>query len=99
MARTKLVITDKGLNWLSQIKVSDRPVERIRQLAHKTAIEGMAKIYKKYIMAENASLQSNHDLLLSVPGIGHLTAVYLICCTNNFYGKIKQQTAGLLCRG
>ncbi len=48
MARTKLVITDKGLNWLSQIKVSDRPVERIRQLAHKTAIEGMAKIYKKY---------------------------------------------------
>ena len=23
-----------------------------------------------------------------MPGIGHLTAVYLICCTHNFLGKI-----------
>ena len=24
-----------------------------------------------------------------MPGIGHLTAVYIICCTNNFAGKIN----------
>ncbi len=24
-----------------------------------------------------------------MPGIGHLTAVYLLCCTNNFAGKIS----------
>ncbi|MEJ7682181.1 MAG: IS110 family transposase [Segetibacter sp.] len=33
-------------------------------------------------------LINNYDLLLSVPGIGHLTAVYIICCTNNFIRKI-----------
>ena len=26
--------------------------------------------------------------MITVPGIGHLTAVYLICCTNNFICKI-----------
>lgn len=63
--------------------------------AHKTAIEGMAKSIKSIeaeinsIISENAALQTNYNLLLSVPGIGHLTAVYLICCTNNFAGKIS----------
>ena len=29
-------------------------------------------------------MKRNYDLLISVPGIGHLTAVYMLCCTNNF---------------
>ena len=33
-------------------------------------------------------MKNNYDLLLSVPGIGNITAIYLIVCTNNFSGNI-----------
>jgi transposase len=41
------------------------------------------------IIVKYSDLKNNYDLLITVPGIGHLTAVYLICCTNNFAGKIS----------
>ena len=40
------------------------------------------------MIGQDAAIQNNYELLLSVPGIGHLTAVYIICCTNNFICKI-----------
>ncbi len=40
------------------------------------------------MIGQDAAIKKNYDLLLSVPGIGHLTAVYIICCTNNFICKI-----------
>lgn len=96
-ARTKLVSQIGSIKtYIKELKnVSDKAVEQLMQQAHKTAIEGIAKSIKsieseiRRIITENAALQTNYDLLLSVPGIGHLTAVYLICCTNNFYGKIS----------
>ncbi|TKK71894.1 IS110 family transposase [Ilyomonas limi] len=42
----------------------------------------------KQIIETDSSIKANYDLLLTVPGIGHLTAVYLICCTNNFVCKV-----------
>ena len=39
------------------------------------------------MIQSDESIKNNYDLLLSVPGIGHLTAVYIICCTNNFVCK------------
>lgn len=36
------------------------------------------------IVATNKELHDNYKLLLSVPGIGPITARYLICCTMNF---------------
>lgn len=96
-ARTKLVSQVNSIKtYIKELKnVSDKAVVQLMERAHKTAIEGMAKSIKSIeaeinkIIRENASLQTNYDLLLSVPGIGHLTAIYLICCTNNFYGKIS----------
>jgi len=41
------------------------------------------------ILNNNAAIKTNYQLLVSVPGIGHITALYLICCTNNFAGKIS----------
>ena len=43
----------------------------------------------KKLITENQDIQTNYKLLLSVPGIGHFTALYLIGCTNNFPGKIR----------
>jgi transposase len=41
------------------------------------------------MIKEDAAIYTNYELIKSVPGIGHLTAVYIICCTNNFASKIS----------
>ena len=63
--------------------------------AHKTAIEGIKKsivqieaLIRK-IIVEDKAIFTNYKLIITVPGIGHLTAVYIICCTNNFAGNIS----------
>lgn len=62
---------------------------------YKTAIEGLGKsidaiekLIKKLIESDDP-LQKSYDLILSVPGIGNITAIYLIVCTNNFAGNIS----------
>lgn len=52
----------------------------------KEAIKAMEREIKK-VVAANAVIKKNYQLLNSVPGIGHFTAVYLICCSSNFAGK------------
>jgi transposase len=82
--------------YLKELKnVSDKAVIEILQKAHKQAIDGMAASFKllekaiKKLVQDNKAIQKNYDLLITVPGIGHLTSVYIICCTNNFAGKIN----------
>lgn len=82
--------------YLNELKnVSDKDVQKVLEQAHKTALDGIATSIKKIegyigrIIVENESLKNNYDLLITVPGIGHLTAIYIICCTNNFAGKIS----------
>lgn len=61
--------------------------------AHKAAIEGIKKSITAVeqmidkIIYEDAWILRNYELIKSVPGIGHLTAIYIICCTNNFASK------------
>jgi transposase len=80
--------------YLKELKnVSDITVQKLLEQAYKTAIEGIAKSIKNLealiikIIADNKAFKTNYDLLITVPGIGHITAVYLICCTCNFAGK------------
>jgi len=48
----------------------------------------------KKIVRENDKIKTNYGLLTSVPGIGNLTAIYLICCTCNFAcGRTGKQLA------
>lgn len=66
---------------------------KVIEQSHKQAIDGIKKSIHKIeehitdIIAKNAAIKKNYELLLSIPGIGRFTAVYLICCTNNFTGK------------
>ena len=91
-SRTKLLSQLNSIKiYLKDLKnLSDNSVQKQLEKAHKTAIEGIATSIKSIeaqiakIIAEDAALKTNYDLLLTVPGIGHLTAVYLICCTHNF---------------
>ncbi|RPD43372.1 IS110 family transposase [Paracnuella aquatica] len=49
----------------------------------KTSLQKIEAAIKELIMG-NEALEARYRVLLSVPGVGHVTAVYLICCTNNF---------------
>ncbi|MET4080886.1 transposase [Pedobacter sp. UYP30] len=94
-ARTKL------LKQLSGIRVTVKELRNTNSKSHqnilerslRSAIEGIAKSIGnieeeiKKIIAGNASFKQNYKLLKSIPGIGHVTAVYLIGCTANFAGN------------
>lgn len=95
-ARTKLLSQINAIKvYIKELKnVSDKAIQRTLEQGYKQALDGMTSSIKNFeteikkIIANNITLQANYNLLITVPGIGHLTAVYLICCTNNFTGKI-----------
>lgn len=96
-SRNKLLSqVNSNKTYLAELKnVSNKTVQKTLETAYKCAIEGIATSIKnieiliKEIVANNTDIKANYDLLLTVPGIGHLTAVYIICCTNNFITKIS----------
>jgi transposase len=82
--------------YLGEMKLSNsKKMQMIIENAHKAALEGLEASINfvekqiKQIIKENAEIENNYKLLITVPGIGHLTAVYIICCTNNFICKIS----------
>lgn len=95
-ARTKLLNQINAIKtWLRELKLmSEKEVQKLMEKSHKAALDGLKKSIAmleaaiKQIIEENSSIKTSYDLLLTVPGIGQLTAVYLICCNNNFVCKI-----------
>lgn len=96
-SRSKLISQINSIKtYIKELKdINDRSTQNLLVESYKDAIKGIAKSIKKIeaeikkIIAADASLKNNYDLLISVPGIGHVTAVYMICCTANFAGKIN----------
>jgi transposase len=95
-ARSRLLAQKNSIKvYLGELKLSNsKETQLIIEKAHKAALEGIKesiKIVEKQIgemIRQDAAIKNSYDLLVSVPGIGHLTAVYIICCTNNFICKI-----------
>lgn len=95
-ARTKLLSQLRSTQvYIKELKLSnDASVQKILEKAHKAAIEGLKKSIKQIeaemqsIINNDSVIKTNYNLLLTIPGIGKFTAMYLICCTNNFTGKI-----------
>lgn len=95
-ARSRLLTQYNSIKqYLSELKLSNtKAVQQALEQAHTAALEGIKASLKtveghiKLLIEQDAAIKHNYELLLSVPGIGHLTAVYLICCTNNFISKI-----------
>ena len=104
------LLSQKNANqsYLKELKnINDKATQKVLEQAYKTAIEGLEKSIKsvekliKKLISDQDSLQKSYDLLLSIPGIGNITAIYLIVCTNNFAGNISgkqplRRTAGIL---
>ena len=94
-ARTKL------LKQVGSLRVSIKELGNVMGKSHhklmvrslKSAIDGLVGSIKnveaqiKKIVTENTAFQQNYNLLISIPGIGPVTATYLIGCTANFAGK------------
>ena len=95
-SRTRLLAQKNSIKvYLKELSnVSDKDMQKLLEQAHKTAIDGIIKSIKTIeakiagIISANPVFKTNYDLLLTVPGIGNLLAIYLICCTNNFATKI-----------
>jgi len=83
-------------NYIKELQCSnDKLLLTTLEKAHKSAIEGIKKSIIQIealiqeIIEQDATIYKNYELIKSVPAIGHLTAVYIICCTNNFAGKVS----------
>jgi transposase len=95
-SRSRLLAQQNSMKvYLKELKLSNsKEVQQLLEDAHKAALEGIKQSLKtveqqiKKMIKEDQAIEKNYKLLLSVPGIGHLTAVYIICCTNNFICKI-----------
>lgn len=96
-SRSNLIAQKGSISaYLKELKLSNnKDSQKLMEEAHKPVLEGLktsiALIEKQMIkiIDEDAGIKTNYDLLISVPGIGHLTAVYILCCTNNFVSKIS----------
>ena len=82
--------------YLTELALSNsREVQKALETAHKAALAGLNKSLDlieeqiRKIVCQNSAINNNYKLLLSVPGIGHVTAVYMICCTANFASQIS----------
>ena len=95
-ARSRLLAQKNSIKvYLGEMKLSNsKETQQVIEQAHKAALEGITASLKnvekqiEQMIGQDAAIKKNYDLLVSVPGIGHLTAVYIICCTNNFICKI-----------
>ncbi|MFC4231584.1 IS110 family transposase [Parasediminibacterium paludis] len=82
-------------NYIKELQCSnDKVLQAILEKAHQAAIEGIKKsiiqieVLIEQIIKDDTAIYKNYLLIKSVPGIGHLTALYIICCTNNFASKV-----------
>lgn len=95
-ARSRLLAQKNSMKvYLGELKLTNsKETQLIMEQAHRAALEGIMESIKSVekqihqMIQEDESIRNNYELLISVPGIGHLTAVYIICCTNNFICKI-----------
>ena len=94
-ARSRLLAQLNSIKqYLSELKRSNtKEVQQRLEGVHDAALEGIRASLKtveeniRQLIEQEASIKNNYELLVSVPGIGHLTAVYIICCTGNFIRK------------
>jgi transposase len=94
--RSKLLRQKNAIKQtLGELKMSnDKATQQLLEKVNKTAIDGL-KTSIKLIDAEMLRLVklddhvfANYQRMLTVPGIGKITAIFIICCTNNFAIKV-----------
>lgn len=94
--RSKLLRQKNAIKQtLNELKVSnDITTQSLIEKLNKAAVDGLTKSIRlieaemlRLIKEDNAVLV-NYNRMLTVPGIGKITAIFIICCTNNFAIKV-----------
>lgn len=82
--------------YLNELKsINDKGTQKMMEKVYKMAITGIKKSIAEIeeqivlVIKSDPSINTNYNLLLSVPGIGPVTATYILCCTNNFANKVS----------
>jgi transposase len=91
--RTKLIIQIKSITTaMNELKHTGSSAafvtasNRLLQPALKGLEQSLNKVEQeiKTVLKQDKSLYNTYKLLITIPGIGHITAIYLICCSNVF---------------
>lgn len=96
-SRTKLLEQKNSIKkYLNELKLSnDKATQKILEHSFKASLEGVEKsillIEKEIdkIIVADEKIEQNYNLIITVPGVGKFTALYILCCTNNFATKIS----------
>jgi transposase len=94
--RSKLLRQKNAIRQtLGELKMSnDKATQQLLEKVNKAALEGL-KTSIKLIEAEmlrlvqhDDAVLANYKRMITVPGIGKITAIFIICCTSNFAIKL-----------
>lgn len=94
--RSKLLRRKNAIKQtLHELKRSnDKATQQLIEKLNKAALEGLQESIKLMeaemlkIVKQDDAVLVNYNRMLTVPGIGKITAVFIICCTNNFAIKL-----------
>ena len=95
--RSKLLSQKNAIQQtLNELKTSnDKVTQKLMETVNKAALDGLKKSIKLIetemhkIVKADAEVLANYNLMISVPGIGKITSIFLLCCTNNFSIKVS----------
>jgi len=94
--RSKLLRQKNAIKQtLGELKVSnDKTTQQLLEKLNKAALDGLKKSIKLIeaemlrLVKQDDAVLTNYTRMLTVPGIGKITAIFIICCTNNFAIKV-----------
>lgn len=94
--RSKLLKQKNAImQTLNELKRSnDKITQSLMEKLNKAALDGLKKSIIQIeaemlkMVKQDESILTNYNRMLSVPGIGKITATFIICCTNNFVIKV-----------
>lgn len=94
--RSKLLRQKNAIKQtLGELKMSnDKATQQLLEKVNKDAIEGLKTSIKLIesemlrLIKQDDTVFANYKRMLTVPGIGKITAIFIICCTNNFAIKV-----------
>ena len=94
--RSKLLRQTNAIKQtLGELKMSnDKATQQLLEKVNKSALEGLKTSIKLIdtemlrLVQEDDMVFANYKRMLTVPGIGKITAIFIICCTNNFAIKV-----------
>lgn len=94
--RSKLLRQKNAIRQtLGELKMSnDKATQQLLEKVNKTALEGLKTSIKLIdtemlrLVQQDDTVFANFKRMLTVPGIGKITAIFIICCTNNFAIKV-----------